>query len=133
MKKPDMAERSLERRIADSPDDAVAHYRLGVLLLASRDLYRFYAPDDHGVVARAEALLHRAVQLVPGRATGQTALGFARDQLGRPEDALQCFVAARRLDPKNEVVDVYVPTLLAEMGRERERWQTSRVSRAGAR
>lgn len=120
MKQPDTAEQSLERRIADAPNDAVAHYRLGTLLLASRDLYELHAPDDQGVVARAEAVLDRAVQLDPRRATGHAALGFARDQLGRPEDALRCFITARRLDPKNGVVDVYVPTLLAEMGRERD-------------
>lgn len=114
------AERVLERRITDSPRDAVAHYRLGVLLLASRDLYECFTPDEKGVVARAEALLATAVGLDPKRAAAHAALGFARHQLGRAADALTCFVAARRLDPKNETVDVYVATLLVELEREHE-------------
>jgi len=113
-------EESLERRVARAPGDAVAHYRLGVLLLATRDLYEFHAPDDTGVVARAEQLLAHAVRLDPKRARAHAALGFARHQLGRPGDALPCFTAARRLDPKDEMADVYVPTLLVELGRDRE-------------
>ena len=114
------AERALEQRVASNPGDATAHYRLAVLLLASRDLYEFHTPDADGVVARAEALLARAVELDPVRSRAHAALGYARDQLGRAADALPCLLTARRLDPKNETIDVYVPTLLVELEREPE-------------
>jgi hypothetical protein len=110
----------LEQRIADDPDDARAHYQLAVLLLATRDLYAFYKPDDEGVVARAELLLTRAIDLDPKHAASHAKLGFTLHQLGKLEPALASFMTARRLDPKYEVVDVYVPTMLVELEREDE-------------
>ena len=127
----DRAERTLEQRIADRPDDAVAHYRLGILLLASRDLYQFYARDSRRVVARAEQLLQRAVALDPTHARAQATLGFALHQLERLDDALACFRSARTLDPKNETYDVYVPTLLVELEREKE--ALAEINRVGRR
>ena len=124
-------ERVLEQRIARNPDDAVAYYRLGVLLVASRDLYRSFARDTTGVVARAEQMLQRAVVLDPDHARAQAALGFALHQLDRLDDALSCFRIARRLDPKNETYDVYVPTLLAALERQQE--ALAEISRVGRR
>src|SRR5688572_5238351 len=125
------AERALEQRTAAKPDDAVAHYRLGVLLLASRDLYKSFAPDKSGVVARAEQLLQRAVAIDPTHARAQATLGFALHQMERLADALACFLAARRLDPANATYDVYVPTLLVAMQREDE--AIAEINRVGRR
>ncbi|MGH7677846.1 MAG: tetratricopeptide repeat protein, partial [Gemmatimonadaceae bacterium] len=117
----DAANVRLQQQIADDPGDARAHYRLAVLLLASRDLYEFYAPDEAGILDRAARLLERAVQLDPQSADSQAALGFTYHQIGKKLDrALECFKAARRLDREDETVDVYVPTILVEMEREKE-------------
>ena len=111
----------LEQRIAAAPNDAKAHYQLAVLLLASRDWYEFYAPDGKGVLARAERLLTRAVEVDPKNARAHGALGFTMHQRGKQLDkALGHFRTARRLDPKDETVDVYVPTILVELEREKE-------------
>jgi tetratricopeptide (TPR) repeat protein len=113
--------RVLEERIAARPDNAKAHYQLAVLLLATRDLYKFYAPDTTGVLKRAARLLERAVELDPRHAPSHAALGFTYHQRGKQLDrALVAFKTARRLDPKNATVDVYVPTILVEMEREAE-------------
>lgn len=110
-----------EKRVAADPDDATAHYQLAVLLLATRDLYEFYLPDETGVLARADRLLTRATELDPSHAPSHAKLGFTLHQLGEElERALASFKTARRLDPKNKTVDVYVPTILAEMEREKE-------------
>lgn len=110
-----------EQRVAANPDDATAHYQLGVLLLATRDLYEFYLPDETGVLARAERLFTRAIGLDPSHAPSHAMLGFTLHQLGeRLELALASFKTARKLDPRNKTVDVYVPTVLAEMEKEKE-------------
>jgi tetratricopeptide (TPR) repeat protein len=109
----------LEREVA-SGGDARAHYRLAVLLIASRDLYEFDTPDDTGVLRRAEELLARSIQQEPRNAAAYAALGFAQHQLGRAEDALASFRKSRSFDRTNATVDVYVPTLLVELGREAE-------------
>lgn len=110
----------LQQRIEQSPDDATAHYELAVLLLATRDLYEFYMPDESGVLSRAEKLLTRAIVLDPSHAPSHAKLGFTLHQLDRLEPALASFRAARKLDPKNNIVDVYVPTLLVAMENEKE-------------
>ncbi|MEX2154718.1 MAG: hypothetical protein WD825_15355, partial [Gemmatimonadaceae bacterium] len=99
--------------------------------MLSADPYAFFTPDEDGVLARAELLLQRAVELNPKHARSHAALGFARHQLGNRLDlALSCFQAAHKLDPKNQTVDVYVPTILAEMGREKEaQAELARVAR----
>lgn len=112
---------TLEQRIAGNPDDATALYQLAVLLLATRDLYAFYMPDDPPVLARAEKLLTRAIDLDSSQASFHAKLGFTYLQLrGRLELALASFRTARRLNPDDKVVDVYVPTILVEMGKEKE-------------
>jgi tetratricopeptide (TPR) repeat protein len=111
----------LERRIAEKPRDARAHYQLAVLLLATRDLYAFILPDTEGVLTRAEKLLVRAIEIDPKHARSYAKLGYTYHQRGdRLEQALASFQKARELDPKNAIVDVYVPTILVEMYREPE-------------
>jgi tetratricopeptide (TPR) repeat protein len=109
----------LERRIVENADDARAHYQLAVLLLATRDLYAPILPDAEGVLARAEKLLRRAIELDPKHALSHAKLGYTYHQRGdRLEQALASFQKARELDPKNAIVDVYVPTILVEMYKE---------------
>lgn len=111
----------LRQRIADDPSDAKAHYQLAVLLLATRDLYAFYGPDEPPVLAEAERLLMRAIELDPTHAPSHAKLGFTYHQLGdRLERALASFRTARRLDPRNKIVDVYVPLILITMEKEKE-------------
>ena len=113
--------KGLERRISTNPDDATAQYQLAVLLLATRDLYAFHSPDDSPVLARAEELLSRAIEIDPANARAHAMLGFTYHQLeDRLERALASFKVARKLDPKDKVVDVYVPTILVAMEKESE-------------
>jgi hypothetical protein len=111
----------LQQRVADNPSDAKAHYELAVLLLATRDLYAFYAPDEPPLLAEAERLLARAIELDPSHAPSHAKLGFTYHQLGdRLERALASFRTARRLDPKNKTVDVYVAAILVTMEKEKD-------------
>jgi tetratricopeptide (TPR) repeat protein len=110
----------LEQRIADDPGDAKAHYQLAVLLLATWDLRAFDSGDVDGVLARAERLLSRAIDLDPKHAPAHATLGFTFHQRGTLELALASFLMVRRLNPKDEIVDVYVPTILVEMQRDAE-------------
>jgi tetratricopeptide (TPR) repeat protein len=110
----------LQKRIDADPNDAKAHYQQAVLQLATRDLYEFYAPDEAGVLDRAEKLLARAVALDPSDSAAHAKLGFTYHQLDRLEPALASFRTARKLDPKDATVDVYVPLILVELEREKE-------------
>jgi tetratricopeptide (TPR) repeat protein len=69
--------------------------------------------------SRAQALLEQAVALRPAHARCRAALGFAYDLDGKGAQAIACFREASRLDPGDEIADVYVLTLLAELGPEK--------------
>jgi len=65
--------------------------------------------------------VNRAVALQPGKWDRHALLGFVCTH--RPQDhsiALEAFHTALRLNPKDKVVQVFIPALLADMGRERE-------------
>ena len=70
---------------------------------------------------QARRLLEEAIERDPKHAAAHAALGYTNDHLGRRwEQALACFRKARRLDPDDRISEVYVLTLLAEMGREKQ-------------
>ena len=108
---------SLERRIADAPEDADALYRLALLRL-----------DEHVWAKGREQLrqardaLRLAVSLRPGHAPSQAALGYVNDHLGarHAKQALDCMREARRLDPRDKIYEIYLITLLHEAGQEEE-------------
>lgn len=108
---------SLERRIADGPEDADALYRLALLRL-----------DEHiwakgrEQLRQAREALRRAVSLRPGHAPSQAALGYVNDHLGarNARQALECMREARRLNPRDKIYDIYLITLLQEAGQEEE-------------
>jgi len=95
---------------------APKHYEEAILLLD--------APMPTGYRQRlteARRHLEVAVQATPKHAPSHAALGYTNDHLGRrDEQALACFREALRLKPSDRIAEVYVLTLLADMGREKE-------------
>jgi hypothetical protein len=70
---------------------------------------------------QARRHLELAITQRPKHAASHAALGYTNDRLGRrDEQALACFREALRLAPRDRISEVYVLTLLAEMGREKE-------------
>ena len=61
-----------------------------------------------------------ATELVPDDAGYWAGLGFALDASDLPEEALAAFRHAKEVDPDDEEVEVFVLTLLSELGPERE-------------
>jgi hypothetical protein len=94
--------------------DLASPYEQAILLL-----------DEHGRSHRRPLLVAARKHLESierPTAPAQAALGYAYDLLGGryAERALECMREARRLKPKEGIYDVYVPTLLAELGHEKE-------------
>ena len=108
---------SLERRIADEPEDADALYRLALLRL---DEYIWAKGREQ--LRQARDALRRAVSLRPGHAPSQAALGYVNDHLGarNAKQALECMREARRLNPRDKIYEIYLITLLHEAGHEEE-------------
>ena len=76
---------------------------------------------DRKRLTQARRHLELAIQQSPKHAASQAALGYTYDHLGRrDEQALACFREALRLKPSDRIAEVYVLTLLAEMGREKQ-------------
>ena len=115
----DPAVSTLEQRIANNPDDGNAHYQLAVLLLAPHAESYFWR--KRAVLPRAKKLLKRAVALQPDKWNRHALLGFVythnTKDLGLALDAMR---EALRLRPNDEVLQVFIPWVLADMGRERE-------------
>jgi tetratricopeptide (TPR) repeat protein len=72
------------------------------------------------LLRQAREHLEAAIELRPAHAKSQALLGYTFDALGRAQQALACMREARRLKPGERIYDVYVPTLLAGSGREKE-------------
>jgi tetratricopeptide (TPR) repeat protein len=108
---------ALQARIAADPDDAVAHYQLGILQLAEMDMYRTLADP---VLAKAQRLLQRAVELHPSHAFAHAALGLALSCREQYERALEHFRASSRLDPKNRTFEVNIVETLLNLEREQD-------------
>jgi len=108
---------SLERRIADGPEDADALYRLAVLRLEEHTWAR-----GRGQLRQARDALRRAVELRPGHAASQAVLGYVYDHLDarNAKQALACMREARRLNPRDKIHEIYLITLLQEAGAEEE-------------
>ena len=115
----DPAVSTLEQRIANNPDDGNAHYQLAVLLLAPHAESYFWR--KRAVLPRAKKLLKRAVALQPDKWNRHALLGFVythnTKDLGLALDAMR---EALRLRPNEEVLQVFIPWILADMGEERE-------------
>ncbi|HEX2197020.1 MAG TPA: hypothetical protein VHG88_00135 [Burkholderiales bacterium] len=77
---------------------------------------------------RAQALLEEAVALCPGHAGSHAALGYACDLDNERPRALACLREAHRLDPDDEIAEVYLLTLLAEQGPEKAALQAVRAA-----
>src|SRR5688572_29133751 len=92
-----------------------AAYQQAILLL---DEYPIDGREEKS--ARARELLEQAAASRPTHARTQAALGYACDLRGEAQQALACFREAQRLDPEDRIVEVYVLTLLAELGPEEE-------------
>jgi tetratricopeptide (TPR) repeat protein len=106
----------LEREISEPARRADAPYRLGVLLLDE-----FGRTGDSKTLRMATEHLERAVQARPRHARSHAALGYALNlSEGQATAALSCFEEARRLNPQDRTLEVFVLTLLAETGRSEE-------------
>jgi tetratricopeptide (TPR) repeat protein len=102
-----------EQAVAADPDDAAARYRLAVLLV---DEYERTAGPE--LLARARAHVSRAIDIRPSHAASHALLGYTYDLVeGGAGQALECFRQACRLDRADKASDVYVLTLLVELGR----------------
>lgn len=107
---------ALERDIVASENDALARYRVAVLLLE-----KFLRTGEASLLSRASAHLACAIALRPRHPASHAVLGYAQDLIeGGAERALSSFREAHRLDPSEPVFYVYVLTLLEETGREME-------------
>ncbi len=65
------------RALQANPNNATAHYRLGLLALRERDFHR------------AQSHLEQALALDPGRHGTRKALGYCYTWLGKPDDAIR--------------------------------------------
>ena len=109
----------LERRVATNSGDGDTLHQLAVLLLAPGAESYYYRRG--AVLRRARKVLSRAIELAPGRWDRHALLGFVLTH--RRQDhpkALESFQEALRLNPGNKVLQVFIPELLTEMGRENE-------------
>jgi len=103
--------------------DKAGPYEQAILLL---DDYSLDGADEKR--KRAQALLAEAVALRPAHARSHAALGYACDLDADGPRALACFRAARRLDPRDRIAEVYLLTLLAEQGPEAEALEAIRAA-----
>lgn len=99
------AARALLGAVAASPNDARAHYYLGL------------AYAGLGVRAGALSQLEEAVRLAPNEARFHAALGQSYRAAGVADRALVEFDAAVRLDPKNARYRVALVGVLLDQGR----------------
>lgn len=97
------------------PAGAATHYQLG---LAALDQYLFYFED--AALPRAVDAFKLATTLAPDKAAHWAALGFALDASDLPVEALAALRRAHEIDPADEQVEVFVLTLLSELGPEPE-------------
>jgi tetratricopeptide (TPR) repeat protein len=110
------ARETLERKVSASATDAASRYQLAVLLLQE-----YETTHEQDLLDRAREYSSRAIEIRPSHARSHAMLAYTHDLTdGGAEQALQCFREARRLDPVDKVIDVYVLTLLADLEREEE-------------
>ena len=98
-------------------------YEQAILLL---DEYSLDGEDEKR--NRAQALLEEAVALRPAHARSHAALGHVCDLGGEGPRALACFREAQRLAPGDKITEVYVLTLLAELGHGKEAFEAIRAA-----
>ena len=94
---------------------AETHYHLG---LAELHQYLFHFKE--AALPRAVKAFERATVLEAGNASYWTAFGFALDAQDLPGEAIVALRQAHQLDPEDEQVEVFVLTLLSELGPEPE-------------
>ncbi len=97
-----------EDAVLHQPDDAMAHYNLGVALL---DADR---PRD------ATAHFEQALRIEPDHTGALDNLGAALNRLGRPQDAIAQFEQALKIDPNDTVAHNNLGAVLTSLGRPRE-------------
>src|SRR5262249_4629486 len=102
---PDDAVRTVQT-LADQTRDTTGLRRLGMALL------------DRGEAETARALLERTVQIDPGDAEAQGALGEALEALGRPAEADAAYSRARERDPDSREVLLRAGRLALRSGSE---------------
>lgn len=106
----------LKRKVSTDSNDATSRYRLAVLLLSE-----YHRTNKPGLLSHAREHLVHAIALRPKHARSHATLGHTYDLAeGSAEQALACFREALRLNPQDNESDVYVLTVLEEMGREDE-------------
>ena len=107
---------ALEREIFVATGDAKIHFQIGVLLLG-----RYFRTGKAQLLWRAGVELNRAIAIQPEHARSHAMLGYANGLMDNGEErALACFREAHRLEPRNEIYEVYVLNLLQITGREDE-------------
>jgi len=97
------------------PTGAEGHFDRG---LADLDRYLFHF--EEAALPRAVDAFRSATALAPDRAGHWAALGFALDASDLPEEAMVALRRANEVDPEDEEVEVFVLTLLSELGPEDE-------------
>ncbi len=109
----------LERRVQANPDDHEARFQLAVLLLLPDAASYYYRKS--AVLRQVRSLLRQAIALQSRKSSYHALLGFVDTHHEKTRaSALESLRTALHLKPKDQVLQVYVPTLLEEMGRERE-------------
>ncbi|MBV9769802.1 MAG: tetratricopeptide repeat protein [Bryobacterales bacterium] len=101
----ELQEAVMRHHLENSPDDAVAHMNLGVILLSRLD------PQA------ALSELRKAARLAPNRPEVCNMLGLALATLNRNADAIQQFEAALRARPDYDSARFNLATVLAKSGR----------------
>ena len=84
------------------------------------ELHRYLFHFEAVALPRAVEAFRFATELWPDNSAYWAGLGFALDASDMPEEALTAFRRAKEVNPDDEEVEVFVLTLLSELGPERE-------------
>ena len=84
------------------------------------ELHRYLFHFEAVSLPRAVGAFRLATKLGPGHACYWAGLGFTLDASDVPEEALTAFQRAKEVDPDDVEVEVFILTLLAELGPEPE-------------
>lgn len=114
--RPAEAEALLRRRLVSAPDDAVAHYRLGGLLMQAPSAAR---------MAEAEAQTGAALRLLPHQAGAERQLGTILLDEGRLPDALRATLGSVADDPYEVEARHVLARIYGRLGRAAEAQQVS--------
>ena len=124
--------KSFEQAAAVDPGNGRAYQNMATLELSAALDDRRTPADRAAGIARAEALLRKAIDVDPGLADAYTTLGVVLSSSGRRPDAIEAWTRAVTLDPRNFDALYNLTAELAAAGRRDEaiRYGQQYVARA---